>query len=85
MTQATATSDRERRFFRCEVRADPGLRAAAIEEFERRYLWALLQSCNGSIKKSADTAGITTRQLHKLMTRHRLDKKSFRLKSKRNP
>lgn len=24
MTQATATSDRERRFFRCEVRADPG-------------------------------------------------------------
>ena len=60
-------------------------RAAAIEEFERRYLWALLQSCNGSIKKSADTAGITTRQLHKLMTRHRLDKKSFRLKSKRNP
>jgi transcriptional regulator with GAF, ATPase, and Fis domain len=59
-------------------------RAAAIEEFERRYLWALLQSCNGSIKKSADTAGITTRQLHKLMTRHRLDKKSFRPKSKRN-
>jgi transcriptional regulator with GAF, ATPase, and Fis domain len=60
-------------------------RAAAIEEFERRYLWALLQSCNGSIKKSADTAGITTRQLHKLMTRHRLDKKSFRPRPKRNP
>ena len=60
-------------------------RAAAIEEFERRYLWALLQSCNGSIKKSADTAGITTRQLHKLMTRHRLDKKSFRPRQKRNP
>jgi transcriptional regulator with GAF, ATPase, and Fis domain len=59
-------------------------RAAAIEEFERRYLWALLQSCNGSIKKSADTAGITTRQLHKLMTRHHLDKKSFRPRSKRN-
>jgi transcriptional regulator with GAF, ATPase, and Fis domain len=60
-------------------------RAAAIEEFERRYLWALLQSCNGSIKKSADTAGITTRQLHKLMTRHHLDKKSFRPRHKRNP
>ena len=59
-------------------------RAAAIEEFERRYLWALLQSCNGSIKKSADTAGITTRQLHKLMTRHHLDKKSFRPRHKRN-
>ena len=59
-------------------------RAAAIEEFERRYLWALLQSCNGSIKRSADTAGITTRQLHKLMTRHHLDKKSFRPRSKRN-
>ena len=59
-------------------------RAAAIEEFERRYLWALLQSCDGSIKKSADTAGITTRQLHKLMTRHRLDKKTFRPRPKRN-
>ena len=59
-------------------------RTAAIEEFERRYLWALLQSCNGSIKKSADTAGITTRQLHKLMTRHRLDKKTFRPRPKRN-
>ncbi len=59
-------------------------RAAAIEEFERRYLFALLQSCAGSIKKSADTAGITTRQLHKLMTKHRLDKKSFRPKSPRN-
>ena len=59
-------------------------RFAAIEEFERRYLWALLQSCNGSIKRSADTAGITTRQLHKLMTRHHLDKKSFRPRSKRN-
>lgn len=59
-------------------------RAAAIEEFERRYLFALLQSCSGSIKKSADTAGITTRQLHKLMTRHHLDKKSFRPRPKRN-
>lgn len=59
-------------------------RASAIEEFERRYLWALLQSCNGSIKKSADMAGITTRQLHKLMTKHHLDKKTFRPRSKRN-
>jgi transcriptional regulator with GAF, ATPase, and Fis domain len=59
-------------------------RASAIEEFERRYLFALLQSCNGSIKKSADTAGITTRQLHKLMTRHHLDKKPFRPRSKQN-
>jgi len=59
-------------------------RAAAIDEFERRYLWALLQACSGSIKKSADMAGITTRQLHKLMTRHRLDKKSFRPRPKRN-
>ncbi|NLW80925.1 MAG: sigma-54-dependent Fis family transcriptional regulator [Desulfovibrionales bacterium] len=59
-------------------------RTAAIEEFERRYLWTLLQSCGGSIKKSADMAGITTRQLHKLMTRHHLDKKSFRLRNQRN-
>jgi transcriptional regulator with GAF, ATPase, and Fis domain len=59
-------------------------RAAAIEEFERRYLWTLLQACDGSIKKSADAAGITTRQLHKLMTRHRLDKKTFRSRAKKN-
>lgn len=59
-------------------------RAAAIEEFERRYLWSLLQACGGSIKKSADAAGITTRQLHKLMTRHQLDKKTFRSRTKRN-
>lgn len=53
-------------------------RSAAVEEFERRYLWALLHACSGSIKKSADAAGITTRQLHKLMVKHHLDKKTFR-------
>jgi transcriptional regulator with GAF, ATPase, and Fis domain len=80
---------------RPEIQADPSARSdtlmplhaartAAIEEFERRYLFALLQSCHGSIKQSADTAGITTRQLHKLMTRHHLDKKTFRPRPKRN-
>ncbi len=60
-------------------------RNAAIEEFERRYLASLLQTCAGSIKKSAEMAGITTRQLHKLMTRHNMDKKIYRAKQKKNP
>jgi DNA-binding NtrC family response regulator len=53
-------------------------RLKATEEFERRYLEDLLQNHRGKIKDSAAAAGITTRQLHKLMKKHGLKKEIFK-------
>ena len=50
----------------------------AVLQFEKQYLTTLLIQCGGIIAKAAETAGITTRQLHRLMTRHGLDKKDFK-------
>jgi transcriptional regulator with GAF, ATPase, and Fis domain len=33
---------------------------------------------NGRINKSAEAAGITSRQLHKLMTRYGIDKEEYK-------
>lgn len=53
-------------------------RRQAVEAFERGYLERVLASCGGSIKGTAAVAGITTRQLHKLMTRYGLRKEDFK-------
>ena len=53
-------------------------RRHAIESFERQYLDKLLAECKGVIKNTAACAGITTRQLNKLMIRHALDKKTYK-------
>jgi len=50
----------------------------AVEEFERQYLEKLLTECKGVIKETASCAGITTRQLNKLMVRYALDKKKYK-------
>ncbi|BCS87492.1 sigma-54-dependent transcriptional regulator [Pseudodesulfovibrio sediminis] len=55
-------------------------RQMTIDRFEKQYLTSLLEQCNGVIKDSAERAGITSRQLNKLMNRHGLCRKDFRLK-----
>jgi DNA-binding NtrC family response regulator len=54
------------------------VRHKGIEEIERNYLKDLLTRKKGKIKESAETAGITTRQLHKLMTKYGIRKEEFK-------
>ena len=53
-------------------------RKIALEDFERQYLKALLTRNNGKINTSANEAGISTRQLHKLMRKYNLQKEAFK-------
>ncbi|XPV77620.1 MAG: sigma-54 interaction domain-containing protein [Desulfovibrio sp.] len=52
-------------------------RRLAVDKFEKQYLNSVLEQCKGVIKESAQRAGITTRQLNKLMNRHGLQRSSF--------
>ncbi len=54
------------------------VRRSATENVEREYLKKLLTSNKGKINESATAAGITTRQLHKLMTKHGIRKEEFK-------
>ena len=54
------------------------VRNQAKEYAERRYLKELLAECRGRIGRTAERAGITPRQLHKLLTRYKIDKIEFR-------
>jgi len=53
-------------------------RRKALEDFEREYLKDLLARHTGSIKASAEEADISTRQLHKLMSRYGIRKEDFK-------
>lgn len=53
-------------------------RQKAIEDFERKYLKELLILKRGKIKDSAEVAGITTRQLNKLMVKYGLRKEDYK-------
>jgi DNA-binding NtrC family response regulator len=53
-------------------------RNRGVENIERRYLKQLLSHNKGKIKDSAHDAGITTRQLHKLMKEYDLRKEEFK-------
>ncbi|WP_321495138.1 sigma-54 dependent transcriptional regulator [uncultured Desulfobacter sp.] len=53
-------------------------RQHAVDTFEISYLRALLAQTNGKINAAAQSAGITPRQLNRLLTRHGLDKKEFK-------
>ncbi len=57
-------------------------RHLAIEEFEKHYLTQLLQKNRGRIDRTAYDAGITTRQLHKLLARYNLRKEDFKFISR---
>ena len=56
-------------------------RRRGIEHFEKQYLKEILTQHKGRIKESASTAGISTRQLNKLMTRYGIKKEEFKPKN----
>ena len=58
-------------------------RSKAVEQIEMQYLVRLLSHHQGRIAPSAATAGVSTRQLHKLMTKHGLRKEEFKPISKK--
>jgi DNA-binding NtrC family response regulator len=53
-------------------------RKRCIDQFESQYLRDQLAAHAGSIGGTAKAAGITTRQLHKLMQKHSLHKEDFK-------
>jgi DNA-binding NtrC family response regulator len=54
------------------------VRRKGIEDVERNYLKELLARNKGKVKESAEAAGITTRQLHKLMAKYGIHKEEYR-------
>jgi len=55
------------------------VRNRGVEEIEQRYLRELLATNRGRIKESAEVAGISTRQLHKLLNKYQIRKEEFKL------
>ncbi|HCY85564.1 MAG TPA: Fis family transcriptional regulator [Desulfobacteraceae bacterium] len=55
-------------------------RKRAVDQFEYAYLTALLEQTRGRINRAAQKAGVTPRQLNRLLTRHNLDKNTFKSK-----
>ena len=54
------------------------VRRKAIENVERLYLKEILSQHSGKIKDTAEVAGISPRQLNKLMKKHGLRKEAFK-------
>lgn len=54
-------------------------REMAKESAERQYLMEVLTQNKGRINKSADQAGISTRQINKLLTKYKIRKEEFKL------
>jgi DNA-binding NtrC family response regulator len=61
------------------------VRRRCVEEVERAYLRDLLARHTGKMKNAAATAGISPRQLYKLMHKYGLRKESFRRNSSNLP
>jgi DNA-binding NtrC family response regulator len=53
-------------------------RARAVEELEKRYLREVLARNGGRINRTAEDAGVTVRQINKLMNRYGIRKEEFR-------
>ena len=53
-------------------------RRFGVEEIEKRYLHKLLSDQKGRIDASAEKAGITTRQLHKLLVKYGIRKEDYK-------
>ncbi|MFH1135701.1 MAG: sigma-54 dependent transcriptional regulator [Pseudomonadota bacterium] len=54
------------------------VRRLALEQVEKRYLREVLSLNKGRIDQTAAAAGVTTRQLHNLLTKYGLRKEEFR-------
>jgi DNA-binding NtrC family response regulator len=57
-------------------------RQMAVDAFELSYLTTILEQTQGKINLSARKAGVTTRQLSRLLTKHGLNKKNFKKNKK---
>ncbi|GAB4349599.1 MAG: sigma-54 dependent transcriptional regulator [Candidatus Abyssubacteria bacterium] len=57
------------------------IRRKGLEQIETSYLKRLLEAHRGRINDTAKAAGITPRQLHKLMKKYALRKEDFKLRS----
>jgi DNA-binding NtrC family response regulator len=57
-------------------------RQRGVEQMEASYLQEQLRRFGGKIKDTAQAAGITTRQLHKLMKKYGLRKEAFKKDSR---
>jgi DNA-binding NtrC family response regulator len=53
-------------------------RKETVENTEKKYLLHLMEVHKGIINESAKHAGISTRQLHKLLTKYKIRKKNFK-------
>jgi transcriptional regulator with PAS, ATPase and Fis domain len=53
-------------------------RRQAIDDFERQYLKELFSRHKGRVNRSAEEAGVSTRQLNKLMVRHGIKKDVYK-------
>jgi len=53
-------------------------RQKALDDVEQQYLKQVLREHNGRINKTAQSAGITTRQIHKLLKKHGIDKNQYK-------
>lgn len=54
------------------------VRRKTLEDIERHYLKETLSANNGRINKTAETAGISSRQLHKLLKKYSINKNDFK-------
>jgi transcriptional regulator with GAF, ATPase, and Fis domain len=54
------------------------VRGRAVEEAEKRYLREVLSRNGGKINRTAETAGVTVRQINKLMRKYGIAKEEFR-------
>jgi DNA-binding NtrC family response regulator len=53
-------------------------RRLATEDFERQYLKALFTRSKGKVNLAAEKAGISSRQLNKLMVKYGIHKEAFK-------
>ncbi len=56
-------------------------RRHTLDNFEREYLHELFKASQGSLKKASELSGVTIRQLHKFISKHRINRKEFCLTS----
>lgn len=57
------------------------VRSEAVVKAEREYLCTLLSIHKGRIEATAKSAGVSRRQIHKLLTKHNIRKESFKKKN----
>ncbi|MGD8212546.1 MAG: helix-turn-helix domain-containing protein [Desulfobacterales bacterium] len=53
-------------------------RRRAIDDFERQYLKELFARTKGRVNRAAEDAGISSRQLNKLMLKYGIQKEAFK-------